>query len=532
MTLPKPDYENILDYFPFPAFRNNQDQILNQFKEYLLDPEVKYIVCQAATGTGKSGLALAAARASKSAYVATANKILQDQYVNDFDSLLVNLKGRANYKCHQHPEFNCGNAPCRKDPEARKICAGNQGCEYHHQREKAAAAKITSFNFASALPFLNYLSHLFPERNLLICDEAHSVWSWISNFIGVDLNLRFLQSIDVLDKIPNFNRIDDYLNLMCKIETTAKDYLTLPNLKGDVVEKLESLIKKLDLFNLITDNKTNIDNFVLDKQFDPRDFAKITNLSFKPVVVSELLHDYFFKYAKKTILLSAVILDFETYFDLMGIDPKEARVIKVESTFPVENRPIYTYEAVGKFNKGNLPSYLPDITFKIDELFNKYRGVKGITHAVSWDLCNKIYNGLPERSRRRLLYARARDEVQNQTDLLAEHALTAEPTVLLSPSMTEGVDLKDDLSRLQIIVKMPFPYLGDPLVEKRIRLYPNFYRMLTAQTLVQMYGRSVRSDDDVCDTYVLDGNFIRFVADNLDILPESFVAALVRREPN
>ena len=531
MDLPEPDYENLLDYFPFESLRQNQEVILNEFKEHLLNPDVKYIVCQAATGTGKSGLALAAARASKSAYIATANKILQDQYENDFDTMLVNLKGRANYKCYKHTGFNCGDSPCRKSPELRQECDSSASCQYHIQRLKASKASVTSFNFASALPFLNYVSTYFPKRNLLVCDEAHSVWSWITNFISVDLSLSFLKSIDIIEEIPNYDVVNDYLALIKEIESTAQNYLKLPDLNGEVVEKLENLIKKIKIFDIITDGKTNVDNFILDKTFDVKDFRKITNLSFKPVMVSQLLHDFFFKYAEKTILLSAVILDFETYFDLMGIDPKEARVIEIDSTFPVENRPIYTYEAVGKFNKDNLQSYIPDICFKIDELMNIYRGVKGIIHAVSWDLSNKIYNGLPQISRDRILYAKATDEIVNQTDLLTEHGTIEDPTVLLSPSMTEGVDLKGDLSRLQLIVKIPYPYLGDPLVLKRMKLYPNFYRMLTAQTIVQMYGRSVRSNTDFCDTYILDGNFIRFVEQNRDILPASFVKAIVRREP-
>lgn len=531
--LPTPDYENILNYFPFDNFRNGQDDILLEFKEHLLNPEVSYIICQAATGTGKSALALAAARASKSAYIATANKILQDQYVKDFSDVMVNLKGRANYECYQHksadgePPYNCGNAPCRVSEAERKTCGAMNACEYHITRDKAAAADITSFNFAAALPYLNYLSHLFPPRNLLICDEAHSVWSWITGFISVNLNLKLLDELGVLEHIPNYERIDQYLELVRNVQNTVKEYLTLKGLDSEIAEKLETLNNELKIFDIITDNKTNVDNFIIDKSFDKRDFSKITNLSFRPVQVSELLHDYFFKYAKKTILLSAVILDFDTYMELMGIDPAKTRVIQVESTFPVENRPFYTYETVGKLNKSNLDSYLPDLCYKTVELMDKHSNEKGIIHGVSWALCNKIYDNLPLTARERILFA---GDVFNQTDLINHHAETTDPTVLLSPSMTEGVDLKDDLSRMQIIVKVPYPYLGDPLVIKRSNLYGNFYAMLTAQTLIQMYGRSIRSEDDYCSTYVLDGNFMKFIENNLDIFPESFIRAIVRRE--
>ena len=529
--LPKPDYENILHYFPLDTFRNEQEEILLKFKEYLLDPEVDYIICQAATGTGKSALALAAALASKSAYVATANKVLQDQYTRDFSDVMVNLKGRANYECWEHPGATCGNSPCRKTPESRSVCAGNNACEYHKERDRAAASAITAFNFAAALPYLNYLGHLFPPRNLLVCDEAHSVWSWITNFIGVDLNLKLLQEINVLDFIPNYDQVEQYLDLVGRVQSTVEEYLKLDGIDAALVEKLEGLQNRLKVFDIITDNKTNTDNFILDKTFDLRDYTKITNLSFKPVEVSELLHDYFFKYAQKTVLLSAVILDFDTYMQLMGIDPARARIISIDSTFPVENKPFITYEAVGRLNKGNLDAYLPDLCYKIIELMDKYAGVKGIIHGVSWYLCSKLYNGFPERIKDRVLFAAAGDTIANQTDLIQEHTEAKEPTVLLSPSMAEGIDLHYDLSRLQIIVKIPYPYLGDPLVRRRMELYPNFYPMKTAETLVQMYGRSIRSATDTCDTYILDAGFLRFLENNFEIFPKSFISSIVRLEP-
>ena len=48
--LPKPDYGNLLEYFPFDEFRGDQKRILEQMRDWLLDPTVDVIICQAATG--------------------------------------------------------------------------------------------------------------------------------------------------------------------------------------------------------------------------------------------------------------------------------------------------------------------------------------------------------------------------------------------------------------------------------------------------------------------------------------------------
>ena len=57
---------------------------------------------------------------------------------------------------------------------------------------------------------------------------------------------------------------------------------------------------------------------------------------------------------------------------------------------------------------------------------------------------------------------------ENRDKVLDKHQRDRRPTVLLSPSMAEGVDLSNDLSRFQIVCKVPYPYLGDKLIRKRI----------------------------------------------------------------
>jgi hypothetical protein len=59
-------------------------------------------------------------------------------------------------------------------------------------------------------------------------------------------------------------------------------------------------------------------------------------------------------------------------------------------------------------------------------------------------------------------------EGESNQFILKKHMQSKEPTVIISPSLTTGIDLKDDLSRFQIIVKLPFMSLSDPRVKKKI----------------------------------------------------------------
>jgi len=78
--------------------------------------------------------------------------------------------------------------------------------------------------------------------------------------------------------------------------------------------------------------------------------------------------------------------------------------------------------------------------------------------------------------------------------------------VLISPSLFEGVDLPDDASRFQIIVKAPYASLGDNRIKYIAENHKDIYSLNTILKIVQGCGRSVRSQNDHCTTYFLDNN--------------------------
>ena len=88
-------------------------------------------------------------------------------------------------------------------------------------------------------------------------------------------------------------------------------------------------------------------------------------------------------------------------------------------------------------------------------------------------------------------------------EVITEHAL--DPSgVLLSSSLWEGVDLKDDLSRFQIIAKVPYPNYTEKRVKAKMEKFPLWYTSQTLTKILQGFGRSIRSEDDWAKTYVLD----------------------------
>jgi Rad3-related DNA helicase len=88
--------------------------------------------------------------------------------------------------------------------------------------------------------------------------------------------------------------------------------------------------------------------------------------------------------------------------------------------------------------------------------------------------------------------------------------------------MMEGVDLADDASRFQILCKIPFPYLGDLVIKKRMDKNKQWYPYTTAKSIIQSFGRSIRNEKDYAVSYILDSDWERFYSRNKHMFSEDF----------
>ena len=110
----KQDYEKS---FPFESPRDQQREAIEFCLDNILNQDKRFCVIEAGTGVGKSAIGLTLARVlsnnipisediSPGSYFITTQKILQQQYVNDFPSV-VSLKSSTNYQCRYHKSNTC-----------------------------------------------------------------------------------------------------------------------------------------------------------------------------------------------------------------------------------------------------------------------------------------------------------------------------------------------------------------------------------------------------------------------------------------
>lgn len=526
--------EAVLDSFPFDQFRSNQKETLIKIADALNDPNVKFVIVQAPTGSGKSGLAVALGEAAESSYILTSNKLLQNQYVRDFQDDIADLRGRANYACKTHLGFNCAGSPCRNTKEGRSKCHTDWHCEYHNAISFAQDSNIVSMNTAAGISFLNYTIHL-GARKLLIVDEAHLLPDMLTGFVEFTISSRILEKLissnsSHLVNIPNFEEIEKYkqwLSLLgSELDYIEKNYsgpTAMDRSLGNsfTLEDVENLNRKLK--KIVDEAELYGNNLVVDHKFNSLAKTIVESVSFKPIDVSRYAFENLFKFCEKTIMMSATIINVKELASSLGIKEDEMVFIDVPSTFPKENRPILR-NYIGTLSKDNIDILMPKAIQAIEKILEDHKDEKGIIHAHSYKNADKIYEALKSRFGSRILYPK---NSSKQAEAMQDHAMSKKSTVLLSPSMTEGVDLKDDLSRFQIIFKVPYPNMGDKVVKARMKARPEWYGYKALLTLIQAYGRSVRSESDYAVTYVLDGAFESLIGRYKKSLPEWFLSAIL-----
>jgi len=199
---------------------------------------------------------------------------------------------------------------------------------------------------------------------------------------------------------------------------------------------------------------------------------------------------------------------------LCGVDEQQASYCFTPSPFPHENHPII-YTGVGSMGNADIDQTLPRLAEAVKAILQEHKTEKGIIHTNSFKIAWYLKKNI--KTNRLLIHDSTDREL-----VLKKHMTSSNPTVLLSPSMTEGVDLKDDLSRFQIICKIPYPFLGDTLIRKKMNKWDWWYDMQTAKTIVQATGRSIRNEHDRATTYILDSLWERFYKKNERLFPENF----------
>ena len=447
-------------------------------------------------------------------------------------------------------------------------------CYYFDQLFLALKASHSIFSYSIFLSLLTN-KNVLQQRNLLILDEAHLLETEIVKFRGLSISKkRWRRYIHDFKMVDYGYSIDGWLEFLIDLEKTmltligydsviyslskerklkfgyeskrktkagnkrivsaselfeddasldidikkhGRDLQIHKEILIDILQDIEKLTRTIN--NILLNPRNWIVSEVQKENYD------VVRVELKPLDPARYIRAILEK-CPKTLIMSATIFNNKTFEKILGIDSESnyTKFIQIPSDFPVENRPIFPL-SIDYLNFDNLQqlSIKTKISRAVDNIMYIHSKDKGIIHTTSYEQLNFIKENLSKMNSRRLILT---DPEIERDEVINEHAKSQKPTVLISPSLHTGLDLKDDLSRFQIITKVPYPNVADKWTSEKRKIDKEWYYWQTGLRLVQAYGRSIRSKDDWAKTYVLDSAFNYFVKMNSKILPKWFLSAI------
>jgi ATP-dependent DNA helicase DinG len=540
---------NFLNYFksdnkPYPQ----QEDFLNRANQWYPGPK-KFLFGELGTGTGKTHL-IHAILTAVGGYDCVTQVSLGDQVTRDFKDV-VSVYGGARYDCVQNGTDCRTGAQIQADAK-EKPC---EECPYREAKERARGCRAVVTTYHYLINRVLYNPKDFPVggdegKPVLILDEAHNFESILLDFFSLNLDLAKLQDLFLF-------RLDEKLQTVGSPDRAALNKLlfeTLPSLiekrvqewateesgiSGEMNDDEKELVEKIVR---VTDRyRENQDLWIPVIEVGAHNHR---HLKLRPVTVANEAQKIFDKF-DKVICFSATILDTKMFAKELGIETEDYEAVSMATNFPVDVRRVWLPTG----NPYDMSYGKKDVsTHRMAEFISKVvshaalKDQRGIIHTNSFSGARELIEALVtwDRSiKSRLIWHDLAIFQQSRETLSRKEAQEAHRQsrngILISPSMSEGLNLADEDCRFCFVAKVPFLNHTDPYIDARARYFdaqtgrPGVWKSTQElRKLLQACGRGVRHESDACLTMILDTCFHRFASSclALKIVPESFKEAV------
>jgi len=378
-------------------------------------------------------------------------------------------------------------------------------------------APVTVHNFDSFF-YQNQFGRGYKGRSLIVVDECQNIEGKYGEFMSFTLSS--WMGFDV----PEFYRLKDYdAFVKATWETLDSELATLQDLHEMSVlsktqmkrmDELGSLVRRMDRY---LRNRERDDP--IEYVFDYTDNGKVQRVQFRPVTIGDFACHSLFSYGERVLMMSATILDKQLFCAGVGLDSNKVAYIQVPSHFPPEHRPIFK-RYVGHMSFKHINKTLPLLVEEIERILAKYLNRKGIIQTHSEKVAQYIHDNLFDP---RLTFNK---DYPTPMEMLDAHRQKPGSFIVAS-GLREGLDLRGELSKVQILCKIPYPSLADKRVKRRMELDPEWYGYVSSLMFVQILGRSVRSEKEKAVTFLLDSGFGYFYKKNKKYIPSYVKKAII-----
>lgn len=518
--------KDILEYWPKKEFTPRPSQI--KALKWLEKQDAKYIFLGGPVGFGKSLVALTYSRwldnGLGNSFLLVPQIILQKQYeqeVIDQPKSLGSVYGKSNYTCNKF-------ATTCDIGSLLKSCKGS--CSYTKALNKSKNTNNLVLNYTLAMLMFAY-TQVYDKKQLIICDESHNLESHLVNFNLLTISRKKTDSYKL--KMKKFSKIEDGFKWIVDIyfPKVKDEYEELYEEVQDIIDNINDKSPKSDIdlvkkYNSLDMHMETIRCFIEDQSDTYRDdYVMISDnfkLEFKPVYGKDNFNETFKNKADKFLFMSGTILDYSQTCKDLGINIEDTAILILDSEFEISKRPVIYLPNMkmnaswsNPENSKSLDKYLETL----DLVLNLHENESGVIHTGNFKIAEYLVKYL-QKDKRFKIYHHNPESGNNRNDVINQFTKDNKPRILISPSITEGLDLKHDKGRFSIIAKIPFGFLGDAWIKKRLDISPAWYAAETAKDIIQACGRVVRSETDHGSTYILDGSWQYFYYKNGHLFPQ------------
>lgn len=511
----------------FTSFRVGQVSAIRQIMKGYEDGN-RVMVLDAPPGSGKTLIAEAVRRLLKVRGIYVCHtKSLQDQFAGDFDCSV--LMGRVNYPTLREELFNgpawsrVTAADCTKhttqDDKQCVWCHDISLCPYERAKSALLRSELGCINTAYFLAESNYVGRL-TELPFTVIDECDTLESELMGFIGVEISERRVNEYG-LGKPSRVTKEAAWAEWVEGAQTVVNGLLRSQE-TVDMAGNVQEIRRKNYLDRLSSDlRRLRLGLQAGAWVFTGRD----GRVAFKPVRVSEFGEQFVWRHSRRWLLMSGTVISPYELMDSVGGSNLPWGFVSLPSIFDEDKRKVKVMPVADTSRRAmenDRDLILNSLVGSIGKIVARHAGERMLVHTVSYDLANDLATRMAESGKENeensgegrlsvFTYGQAseRDRVlKSFTDEMGDRS-TNRTRILFAPSMDRGIDLPDDKCRVIVIVKVPYPYLGDRQVAARLYSHggQTWYNVQTVRTLVQMTGRGVRHENDWAVTYILDKNF-------------------------
>ena len=501
----------------------------------------RFTMISAPPGVGKTVAYMAAhTMLGGRTLILTNTKHLQDQLADDFSTMgLQDLRGRNNYPCEKLLDTGlmvntCDVGPCTvgeqcdlkptilETPlEGFTVWSNHSGCDYYDALKTASQAELVVTNYAWWVSSLRNSAYPTPlgRFDTLIMDEAHLAADVLVNLLKFQIRYKEAEKFISMPAPKVGSSLQTWgkwailveRGIERSYEASVKEKAAPTRIKA--LRVLKDKINALSSMGVgVVSEKDWIIRYEEDRKFGDK-------AEFSPVWAKPYAGRYLFASIARIALVSATITKRDASY--LGIDSKQLDIADYPSPFKVKNRPItYAKAPAIKFT-----STLGDrraAVRVIDGIIGKRLDRKGLIHTASYHWAREIFS-LSKHSSHMILNAQGGAGIREAVDAFRS---AEAPCVLVSPAIATGLDFPHDLARYQIVAKLPFPPLKDPVIARRREEDKRYYSYDVVSSLMQMAGRIVRSEDDYGETFITDGNYRWFWRQNKNMFPKWYLAAM------